>query len=188
MLNYKNISKGWRLISTCCSIISKQSSSDQLDNQLSRWSLWLLGYSSFFSSDLLFTVGPSSKGSTPLTFGVQRFLRPWLIFIKISTPSRYFYNSHLMKQGPNDLVTLNPSFVDGHWNINTKYKPCDIKCGCFDARIRLFKRDVRFWKGNCSVWTWLLQNLVGQTNLLPYFLFRWRTSFSALNNDDQFHP
>ena len=78
--NYKNISKGWRLISTCCSIISKQSSSDQLDNQLSRWSLWLLGYSSFFSSDLLFTVGPSSKGSTPLTFGVQRFLRPWLIF------------------------------------------------------------------------------------------------------------
>ena len=94
--NYKNISKGWRLISTCCSIISKQSSSDQLDNQLSRWSLWLLGYSRFFPSDLLYKVGPSSKGSTPLTFGIQRFLRPWLIFKKISTPFRYFYNFHLM--------------------------------------------------------------------------------------------
>ena len=91
-LDYKNISKGWRLISTYCSIIGKQSSSDQLDNQLSRWSLWLLGYDSFFSSDLLYKVGPSSKGSTPPTFGVQRFLRPWLIFKKISTPLRYFYN------------------------------------------------------------------------------------------------
>ena len=94
--NYKNISKGWRLISTYCSIISKQSPSDQLDNQLSRRFLWLLGYGSFFSSDLLYKVGPSSKGSTPLTFGIQRFLRPWLIFKKISTPFRYFYNFHLM--------------------------------------------------------------------------------------------